>query len=134
MLKSARELVMEASTHVESLPPESVARDLASGEVVLIDVREPTEWEHHIAGAIQIPRGLIEFVADPECGPKLPPSLKFDLEPSQRVIVYCNSGARATLAALTLKNMGYENVANLDGGLAGWQEASLPVTSHHAGI
>ena len=64
----------------------------------------------------------------------LPPSLTFDLEPNLRVIIYCNSGARATLAARTLRSMRYEQVANLDGGLAGWQEASLPVTSHHAGI
>jgi rhodanese-related sulfurtransferase len=43
------------------------------------------------------------------------------------VIVYCGSGTRATLAALTLKTMGYKNVANLDGGFAAWTKVGLPI-------
>ena len=133
-MKSVREVVEEARTQIKSLSPEEASDALASGEAILIDVREPTEWEHHIEGAIQVPRGLLEFAADPECGPMLPPSLKFDLDPDHRVIVYCNTGARATLAALTMKNMGYESAANLDGGLTAWKEAGLPTVEHHSGI
>jgi len=44
--------------------------------------------------------------------------------------VVCASGARASLAALTLKTMGYQNVAVLDGGLKGWINAGLPTTEH----
>ena len=62
-------------------------------------------------------RRLLEFVADPECGPRLPDSLKVGLESSERVVVYCNTGGRGALAAYTLKVLGYERVANLDGGL-----------------
>jgi rhodanese-related sulfurtransferase len=43
------------------------------------------------------------------------------------MIVYCRSGVRGTLAALTLKTMGYENVANLDGGFTAWTKAGLPI-------
>lgn len=134
MRKSAQDLVTEASALIESLTPVQVKQRLDEGNVTLIDVREPTEWEQHIEGAIQIPRGLIEFVADPECGPRLPPSLKFDMRHEQLVVVYCNSGARAALTARTLMDMGYEQVANLQGGLTGWQQAGLPLTSHYSGI
>ena len=133
-MRSVREVVEEARGQIENLPPEQASDEVASGTAVVIDVREPIEWEQHIGGALQIPRGLLEFVADPECGPILPPSLKFELDPSRRLITYCNTGARATLAALTLQNMGVEHVANLAGGLAAWKEAGLPTEEHHAGI
>ena len=128
------ELVMEARSQIESISPEDTLKEVASGEAILVDVREPLEWEHHIEGAVQIPRGLLEFVADPECGPRLPPSLKFDMDPSKRVIVYCNTGGRGALAAYTLKTMGYEQVANLDGGINAWKEADLPIAEHHSGL
>ncbi len=50
------------------------------------------------------------------------------------MIVYCRSGTRATLAAHTLKEMGYANVANLEGGFSAWQAAGLPRTEHHADV
>lgn len=133
-MRSVREVVEEARTQIKSLSPEETANAVASGEAILIDVREPIEWEHHIAGAYQIPRGLLEFVADPECGPILPDSLKFELNPETRLVTYCNTGARAALAALTLKQMGFNDAATIDGGLTAWQRAGLPVTQHHAGI
>jgi rhodanese-related sulfurtransferase len=132
-MKSVREIVTEASAEIESVTPKQASDELASGDAILIDVREPTEWEHHIAGAFQVPRGLLEFVADSECGPLLPPSLKFDWDLGRKVIVYCSSGARGTLATLTLKNMGLD-AANLDGGLVGWKEAGLPTVEHYSGI
>ena len=72
-------------------------------------------------------RGLLEFAADP-----VSPRHSAELEPTGRVIVYCRSGARAALAAKTLLDMGYENVANLDGGITAWIEAGLPTIEHHA--
>ena len=76
------------------------------------------------------PGGLLEFFADPTS-----PRHKQPLDPGRRVIVVCASGARASLAALTLKTMGYGDVAILDGGLKGWTEAGLPTNEHeYAGI
>ena len=90
-----------------------------------MDVREPEEWQHgHIDGSVPAPRGLLEFFADPTS-----PRHKEALDPRKRTIVLCASGARASLAALTLKTMGYEDVAILDGGLKAWTEAGLPLTS-----
>ena len=129
MVKSVVELIGEARAQIEFVSPEAVSEELAVGEPVLLDIREPVEWEQHIAGALQVPRGLIEFVADPAS-----PRHNADLGSTRRVIVYCASGARGALATLTLKNMGFENVANLDGGLKAWVAAGLPVVEHHADI
>ncbi len=50
------------------------------------------------------------------------------------MIVYCRSGARAALACATLKTLGYQNVANMAGGIGAWKEAGLPVDEHHDGF
>jgi rhodanese-related sulfurtransferase len=129
MPKTVAELVGEANARVQSISPQDAAAEAALGKAVLLDVREPVEWEHHIAGAVQVPRGVLEFMADPAS-----PRHKPELDPARRVIVYCRSGHRAALAAATLKDMGFENVANLTGGISAWQEAGLPTTEHHDGL
>ena len=129
MSKTVAEMIAEANAQVESVSAKDAAAEAASGAAVLLDVREPVEWEHHIKGAVQVPRGLLEFVADPAS-----PKHKPELDPAGRVIVYCRSGARAALACATLKDMGYENVANMKGGFGAWQEAGLPVNEHHDGL
>ena len=126
MVRSVAEMIGKARDQVELIPPETASEELLAGEPLLIDVREPVEWEQHVAGALQVPRGLIEFVADPAS-----PRHNTELRPARRIIVYCASGARGALAALTLQEMGYENVANLDGGLKAWIAAGLPVAQHH---
>lgn len=125
MAKSAADLVAEARTQVDIVAPVQASTQ-ASGGAVLLDVRESDECQHgHIDGALQIPRGVLESFADP-ASPHHPEAL----DPARRVIVVCRSGARAALAAQTLKVMGYADVAVLDGGLAAWQEAGLPVVEH----
>ncbi len=129
MSKTVAELVAEAMAQVENVAPQDAAAEAAAGGAVFLDVREPVEWEHHIAGAVQVPRGILEWVADPSS-----PRHSAELDPARRVIVYCRSGHRAALAAATLKALGYENVANLEGGFGAWQEAGLPASEHHDGI
>ena len=126
-MRTVAQMVAEAVAQVERVAPAAAAAELAEGNVAIVDVREPVEWERHIAGAVQVPRGLLEFAADP-----VSPRHNAELEPTERVIVYCRSGVRAVLAAKTLLDMGYENVANLDGGITAWIEAGLPTTEHHA--
>jgi rhodanese-related sulfurtransferase len=129
MTTTAAEMVGEANAQIERVSPKEASDEVAAGKAVMLDVREPVEWEQHIKGAVQVPRGLLEFVADP-ASPKHNP----ELDPAGRVIVYCRSGTRAALAALTLKTLGYEDVANLDGGFNGWKEAGLPTDEHHSDI
>jgi len=129
MTTTAAEMVGEANAQIKRVSPNDASAEVAAGNAVMLDVREPVEWEQHIKGAVQVPRGLLEFVADP-ASPKHNP----ELDPAGRVIVYCRSGTRAALAALTLKTLGYEDVANLDGGFNAWKEAGLPTDEHHADI
>jgi rhodanese-related sulfurtransferase len=129
MSKTAAEMVGEARARIETVSPKDASVEGISEGVVFLDVREPVEWEHHIEGAVQVPRGLLEFAADPAS-----PKHKPELDPDGRVIVYCRSGVRAALACATLLDMGYTNVANLEGGFAAWQEAGLSTSEHHAGF
>jgi rhodanese-related sulfurtransferase len=129
MARSVVEMIGEARARVEAVSPEDAAGELTAGKAVFLDVREPVEWEHHVEGAVQIPRGLLEFAADPAS-----PKHKPELDPAGRVIVYCRSGARAALACATLKDMGFGSVANLEGGFTAWQEAGLPINEHHDGF
>ena len=117
--KTAAHLIAEAKARIENLMPEAVAAELAGGEALLVDIREPEERAQHggIPGAIHTSRGMLEFAADPTSAYYHP---AFD--PSARIILYCASGGRSALAADMLQILGYTRVAHLDGGLKAWQE------------
>ena len=129
MPMTALEMVTAARAQVDDISPTQAQAEVASGKATLLDVREPVEWEHYIEGAVQVPRGLLEFAADPTS-----PRHKPELDPARRVIVYCRSGVRAVLAAATLKTLGYADVVNLGGGISAWKEGGLPITEHHEGM
>jgi rhodanese-related sulfurtransferase len=130
MAKTAMQMIGEARAQVPLVEPKEAASELDDG-AVMVDVREAEEWQHgHINGSVRAPRGLLEFFADPAS-----PRHKEALDPRKRTIVLCASGARASLAALTLKTMGYSDVVILDGGLKGWTEAGLATNEHeYSGI
>ena len=67
MKKRAADLVGEAKAHVENLDPAAVEAELAAGEAVLVDIREADELETagRIPGSVHVPRGMLEFRADP---------------------------------------------------------------------
>lgn len=123
--KSASELVAEAKASIENLDVDAVEAELARGDAVLVDIREAEELVANgaIAGSVHLPRGMLEFYADPAS-----PYHREPLDPSKRVILHCASGGRSALAAATLRQMGYEDVAHLDGGINAWKEAGKPVS------
>lgn len=122
MAKRAADLVAEAKAQIENLDADAVEAELASGEAILVDIREADEVANgRIEGSIHVPRGMLEFRADPST-----PYHQEPLDPSKRVILHCASGGRSALAAATLKSMGYDRVAHLDGGFKGWKEAGKP--------
>ncbi|CAM4021781.1 rhodanese-like domain-containing protein [Deinococcus marmoris] len=123
--KTASQMVQDARQRIENLSVQQVAAELEGGDAVLVDIREPTEYEQtgQIAGAISAPRGMLEFWADPSS-----PYHRSEFVPDRRVILHCASGGRSALAADTLQQMGYTNVAHLDGGIKAWTEAGQPVT------
>jgi rhodanese-related sulfurtransferase len=101
---------------VENLRPADLAEELRDRDVVLVDVREPDELgSGTIGGAISVPRGVVEFVADP-----LDPWHRAGLDPARRVVVICDTGARSALVVQALYSLGYCDAAHLDGGLVAW--------------
>jgi rhodanese-related sulfurtransferase len=114
---TAAQMVAEARARVENLSPEQVIAETASGQPLLLDIREPEERVQTgaISGSVHAPRGMLEFYADPTS-----PYHRAEFDPMHRTILYCASGGRSALAADTLRRLGYANVAHLDGGIKGW--------------
>ena len=105
-----------AAVHAD-LSPAEFEREIAAGEAVLLDTREPHEYaEAHIDGAELVPPAEVAARID-ELAP----------DPDQRVILYCRSGNRSAKAAEELAGLGYSNLAHLAGGILAWQEDGLPV-------
>ena len=121
--RTAAQLVADAKSRTENLSPADVAREVEEG-AVLVDLREPEERTQNgaIAGAVHAPRGMLEFYADPTS-----PYHKAEFDPNQRVILHCASGGRSALAADTLRQMGYGNVAHLEGGIRAWIDSGHAV-------
>ena len=84
---------------------------------LIIDVREGSETldTGMVDRAVNIPRGLIEMRLSPN---------EDDLHADTPIVVYCGGGSRASLAGKTLKDIGFTNVQNLEGGFRGWKEFS----------
>lgn len=129
MSRTSAQMLAEANARVSQVSPEDAAAELAAGTAMLLDVREPIEWAQGVPGSVQLPRGLLEFQADPASARH---NAAFD--PERRIIVFCRSGARSALAAATLLDLGFTDVANLVGGFTAWQAAGLPVLDQHEGL
>ena len=117
MSPSGAEVIRKIRSQVEEVDPSEVREHLGNG-VVLVDVRESEEWDAgHIPGAKHVPRGYLESriegaVADRDA----------------RVVIYCASGQRSALAANTLREqLGYENVASMNGGITLWKDRGYDV-------
>ncbi len=121
MLKRGfKDFLAEANAVIETVAVLDLPYLLEDQDVVLLDVRESDERnkEGEIPGSIHVPRGLLEFQADPES-----PIYNSALNPERRFIVYCGTGGRSALAAKTLLDMGIPEVATLAGGFRAWHLA-----------
>lgn len=88
------------------------AEVLIAQQVLVLDVREPAEFQQgHLPHAVNIPRGVLEFKVGDH------PSLN---DNQRQILIYCKNGGRSTLAAYTLKQMGFTRVEMLVGGFDGW--------------
>ena len=115
-----KQMLAEANAAIESVSVQDLDYLLEDSEVLLVDVRETVERESDgaIPGSIHVSRGMLEFKADPDS-----PVYDDELNPDDRLILYCGTGGRSVLAAKTLLDMGYSNVCSLAGGYAAWREA-----------
>lgn len=121
MLKRGfKAMLAEANAVIETVSVPDLPYHLEDGDTLLVDVRDLAERERDgvIPGSLHVSRGLLEFKADPE-SPLYEPGLR----PERRLILYCGSGGRSALAAKTLLDMGYSDVASLAGGYAAWRKA-----------
>ncbi|HEX6349216.1 MAG TPA: rhodanese-like domain-containing protein [Candidatus Dormibacteraeota bacterium] len=115
-----KEMVAAARARVRAVTKEELEQELRNGDVQLLDVRDVRErWRlGTIPGARSVPRGMLEFWADPDS-----PYYKEGLDPAKRTIVYCAGGMRSALAADALQQLGYKDVAHLEIGFDGWKQA-----------
>lgn len=121
MLKRGfKDMLAEANAVIETVSVQDLPYHLDDPDVVVVDVRDGTEREQEgaIPGSIHVTRGMLEFAADPES-----PVHNDALAPDRHIILYCGTGGRSALAAKTLLDMGYTDVASLAGGFAAWRQA-----------
>jgi rhodanese-related sulfurtransferase len=109
----------------EIAPAELKAKLDAKENLLLVDVREPAEFEHgHIGGAHLVPRGIIEAAADTSYPKHYPP---LSGARDQQVIIYCATSGRSAMATAVLQMMGFKNVINLAGGYTRWEAEGMPL-------
>ena len=113
-IKSSQTLVQEAQKSIETLSSDQVKVLLEKKEITLIDVRDIRElWkEGTIENSKHIPRGMLEFWLDPESSYYKSNKIK-DIK---NMILFCALGWRSALATKSLVDMGFKNVAHVDGG------------------
>lgn len=119
MAKSAKDLVEAANAVVPRITTAQAQELIAKGNTLVVDVRDAPEVEKtgKVAGAVHVPRGMLEFRADPES-----PYHDQNFAKDKAIIVYCASGGRSALSGQALKELGYGEVYNL-GGFGDWADS-----------
>jgi rhodanese-related sulfurtransferase len=124
-IKSKAELKAEAKAKITRITSPELKKTLSSGSMMLLlDIRTEAEYlAGHLPGAVWMPRGKLEFDI-----------LKRTQDPNVKIILYCRTGSRSSLACVSLQDMGYKNVRDLDGGFAGWTDEGYTVYNRHGEI
>lgn len=114
---TAKDMVTEAKKSICEVSVSEGKALLDKGGYIFLDCREPKEFKMgHIPGAINIPRGLLEF----KVAKKIP-------DKNGKIVMYCKKGGRGCLATCTLCRMGYKNAQNMAGGWMAWEKAGYPI-------
>ncbi|NBP53409.1 MAG: molybdopterin biosynthesis protein MoeB, partial [Actinobacteria bacterium] len=115
-MASFRDLLSQAKASITEIDTNEAQRRITAGGVVVLDVREPDEFEQGaLAGVLHIPRGHLEAQIEGRITDK-----------SMPVIVYCAGGVRSAFAAKTLAELGYTDVVSMDGGFGRWKDEGKP--------
>lgn len=120
------DLVAEASSRVKEIMPWDLHLWLESDKTpILLDVREPAEFEQiHIAGSINLPRGVLEQGCEWNYDETVP---ELAAGRHRSVVVICRSGKRSVLAADVLLRLGFTDVVSLKTGIRGWNDCEHPL-------
>ena len=124
-IKSSQVLVNEAAKQIKTLNAAEANKLLEKGEITFIDIRDIRElWkEGTLKGAIHIPRGMLEFWLDPESSYYK----EKKIGEIKKIVLYCALGMRSTLAAKSLQDMGFTNVAHVDGGFDALKKSNAEI-------
>lgn len=125
---NVRDLVTAAKSRIREITATELLA-LQDAGAPIVDVREPDEFaDGHLPGAVNIPRGLLEFEVDghPAVNYETSEALSHRERP---VVLYCLSGGRSALAAEALKRLGFTSPVSLAGGILHWADAGHPVVS-----
>lgn len=115
--KSGADLIEEARTRIREVKAADAVAN-PDPDVVYFDCREPNEYAlGHIPGAVFIPRGNLET------------RIEAAIPRDRKIIIYCATGNRSVLAADTMQQMGYSDVASMAGGFRDWMNAGGEVES-----
>lgn len=125
-MKHFNDLIAEALPEVEELFPWDLEEKLQeSNDLILLDVREPSEFDAlHIKDSLNVPRGILESACDWDYD-ETEPALAGGRD--KEIIVICRSGNRSVLAAHTMQRMGFKNVTSLKTGIRGWNDFEQPL-------
>lgn len=120
-MKRYADLLADAQRRVrEIMPWELVERLALPAPPLLLDVREPHEFaQARIAGSLNVPRGVLEAACEWDYGDTVP---ELAGRRSRPIVVVCRSGQRSLLAADTLLQLGFVDVASLKSGVRGWND------------
>tara|TARA_B100001093_G_scaffold487673_1_gene524162 strand:+ start:361 stop:759 length:399 start_codon:yes stop_codon:yes gene_type:complete len=126
-IKSSQTLVQEAQKNIETLTSNEVKKLHDSNEITLIDVRDIRElWkEGTIERSKHIPRGMLEFWLDPS-------STYYQankIQDIKKIVLFCALGWRSALATKSLVDMGFKNVAHVNGGFDALKKSGLKVVT-----
>ena len=126
-IKSSQILVEEAQKKIQTLSPAEVKKLIDKKEITLIDVRDIRElWkEGTIENSKHIPRGMLEFWLDPESS-YYKENKVADIK---KMVLFCALGMRSALATKSLVEMGFKNVAHVDGGFDALKKSGIKVVS-----
>ena len=118
-------LVAQANEQVETLTPQQAMEAGKSGKAIFVDVRDIRELnrEGRVRDAVHAPRGMLEFWFDPAS--KYHREVFADSE--KKYVLFCAAGWRSALAAKALTDMGFENIAHVDGGFGALREAGAEI-------
>ena len=124
-IKSSQTLVEEAQKNIETLSSTEVKTLYDNKEITLIDVRDIRElWkEGTIENSKHIPRGMLEFWLDPKSTYYQSNKIK----EIKKMVLFCALGWRSALATKSLIDMGFTNVAHVDGGFDALKNSGLKV-------
>ena len=124
-IKSSQSLVEDALKSIKTLNSSEVKKLLENNEITLIDVRDIREiWkEGTIENSKHIPRGMLEFWLDPKSTYYQANKIKN----VKKMVLFCALGLRSALATKSLADMGFENVAHVDGGFEALKKSGLKI-------